>query len=203
MSISKRTIVPLAAVALFAAVWAGFAPSIARWLVTEKPIEKPDAIIVLSGGATVVERNLYAADLFRQGIAPRIVLTNDGERGGWDQNVQRNPSYYELARRELVTAGVPEAAITVLPEVVSGTREEAALIASRSNALGLSGVLLVTSPHHTRRALLTFEHAFGASVAVGIASPPAVDDRFWYLAARGWRDVAGEYVKLAVYWASF
>lgn len=184
-------------------VWVAVAPMLAGWLVIERPIEDPDSIVVLAGGAAIVERNRFAAELYRQGVAHRVLLTNDGLRGGWDAREQQNPDYSELARRELVAGGVPDSAITILPEVVTGTRDEALLISKISAEIGLRRILIVTSPHHTRRAFGAFESVGHPDLGVGIRSPPAVDDRFWYFSANGWRDVGCEYLKLAYYSASF
>ena len=52
-----------------------------------------DAIVVLSGSSTYVERAAWAAQLYREGRAPVIVLTNDGLISGWDHREDRNPYY--------------------------------------------------------------------------------------------------------------
>ncbi|HEY0077644.1 MAG TPA: YdcF family protein [Pyrinomonadaceae bacterium] len=174
----------------------------ACWLVVRAPPERADALLVLSGAADYRERAEWAARLFREGRAPKIVLTNDGLRGGWSSAEQRNPFFYERAREELLRAGVPEESIEVWPEVVSSTFEEARQARRLAEQRGTRSLLVVTSPFHTRRALWTLRRVFrGSNIAVGIDAPPeqAGACAKWWLGASGWRSVGGEYAKLAYY----
>ncbi len=191
-------------------IWIPFAYGLASFLIVEKPLEKADAIFVLAGAAAYVERNQKAAELYRQGVAPKIFLTDDGLRGGWNQKEQRNPYFVERARWELIAQGVPENAIETLPGTVAGTDEEAVLFAKIAAEKNLKSVLLVTSAYHTRRAFRTFEKAAsksGLSVELGVESPPPGEQTpkqfVWWLSRRGWRDVAGEYVKILYYWVYY
>lgn len=189
-------------------VWVVCAPLLATRLIVEKPLEKADAILVLGGSATYIERTHKAAELYKKGIAPRIFLTDDGERAGWSKKEQRNPPYFELAKRALAAQGVPEDAIKVLPGEVTGTDWEARVLSQEIETSGLKSVLLVTSAYHSRRALWTFEKFLaGKDVSIGLEHAPTGEQtpapRFWWLSPRGWQMVAGEYVKLAVYWAYY
>ena len=189
-------------------VWIALAPFLAKSLIVEKPLENPDAILVLGGSSTYVERTHKAAELFRQRSAPKIFLTDDGERSGWDRRERRNPSFVELARRELINQGVDESAIEILPGIVRGTQDEAVLTEKTLREKNLKRILLVTSPYHTRRALWTFEEVLRenpeAALEVGIASPALGQQSplpgYWWLSRRGWRYVAGEYLKFVYYW---
>ena len=187
--------------------WVCLAPSLAEHLIVEKPLEKADAILVLGGSSTYVERTHKAAELFKQGIAPKIFLTNDGEQGGWDRREQRNPYFVERARWELINQGVAESAIEILPGIVRGTQDEAVLLEKTLAEKPLKSLLIVTSPYHTRRAFSAFAsilHEKADAPEIGIVSPapgeqsppPAV----WWLSVRGWRFVAGEYLKFVYYW---
>lgn len=191
-------------------IWIFLAYGLAWFLIVEKPLEKADAIFVLAGSAAYVERNQKAAELYKQGVAPKIFLTNDGMRGGWNEKEQRNPYYIERARWELTAQGVPDNAIEILPGTVAGTDEEAALFAKIVAEKNLKSVLLVTSAYHTRRTLRTFEKAASKndlSVELGVESPPPGEQTpkpfVWWLSRRGWRDVAGEYVKILYYWVYY
>ena len=190
-----------------AAVWVALAPFLADGLVVEKPLEKADAILVLSGSAEYVDRTHEAADAFKAGIAPKIVLTNDGHQGGWIESERRNPYFVESAYIELVRQGVPSDAIEILPSIVRGTSDEADLIVSLSAEKKLNSILLVTSAYHSRRALWIFERAItktSASLIVGVLAPPEgyrYPTRLnWWMSIYGWRSVGSEYVKFAYYW---
>ena len=187
--------------------WLCLAPFLAERLIVEKPLEKADAIIVLAGAHTYVERTQKAAELFNKGTAPRVFLTDDGERAGWSAAEKRNPPFVELARSSLISQGVPAESIEILEPQVTGTIYEARVLAEKAKAENLRSVLLVTSAYHTRRALWTFEKYFAESnikTELGVAAPPPGNQTpppfVWWLSPRGWVLVAGEYVKFTVYW---
>ncbi|MDQ4120846.1 MAG: YdcF family protein [Acidobacteriota bacterium] len=188
-------------------IWFVFAWLAAENLIIEKPLEKSDAIFVLSGSSTFMERCDKAAELFRAGKSPKIFLTNDGQKGGWSRKDERNPFYWELAERQLTKQGIAPEAIEVLPETVEGTRDEAILLIKVAKERNLNSILLVTSGYHSRRTLWIFERAAvqqNANLEFGIESPPVGRQtpyaQIWWLTPRGWRDVAGEYLKFAYYW---
>jgi uncharacterized SAM-binding protein YcdF (DUF218 family) len=186
-------------------IWVFLAPFLARNLVVEKSLERADAILVLSGSSTYLERTQKAAEIFKTGVAPKIFLTDDGSRGGWDRTQQRNPFFAERAKWELMKEGVPEDAIEILPGIVEGTQDEAIVAEKTLRERNLRSILLVTSPYHTRRTLSTFETLLHKNaVEVGIVYPPpggqSPSPNYWWLSARGWRFVAGEYLKIAYYW---
>lgn len=202
----KRVIAALAFTGIFA-VWVATAPLLADALVTEKPIDKADAIVILSGAADYAQRAQGGAIAFRQGVAPRVLLTNDGERGGWDDTEKGNPYFIERIAAELIRQGVHAAAIEKLPGHVSGTGDEADLIVQTAAGRGYRNLLIVTSDFHSKRALWTFERSVaknGANLAVGLARAPSgaryPNRSDWWLSLRGWRSVAAEYVKFGYYW---
>lgn len=79
------------------AAWPLVAWGAARALVVEVDVVQPEAIVVLSGASDYAGRARAAARLFAAGRAPKIILTNDGEQGGWSSAEQRNPFFSELA----------------------------------------------------------------------------------------------------------
>lgn len=124
-----------------------------------------DLIVVLGSGAS--ERPVRAAELFLEGVAPRILVTGQGDS-----------HYY---RDILLRRGVPRAAIqleqasrstyenakyTVAMLRGAGQRSDAAAAnpapqtnASSVNTTPPARVILVTSWYHSRRTLKTFQHA--------------------------------------------
>lgn len=192
---------------VFITAWALLAWFLANNLIIEKRLQKAEAIFVLSGSAAYVERTHEAAAVFKQGIAPKIFLTNDGLQGGWNQKEERNPFFAERERWELIEQGVPQEAIEILPTIVAGTNDEANLLVKISRERQIKSLLLVTSAYHTRRALWTFERAACKNeslIEMGIVSPPAGLQTplpiSWWLTVQGWQIVGGEYVKLIYYW---
>ena len=202
----KRRLIKVGCVAIILiVVWALIAPSLANYLIVEKPLDHADAIIVLSGSAVYKERTRKAAELFKQGVAPRILITDDGSHAGWSRDERANLPFVELEKRDLIAGGVPPDSIKVLPEKVSGTDDEAKALAAEIAARPLASVLIVTSGHHTRRALRTFEKILaGTQTQIGIIGVPPGDQtpnpNYWWLSRRGWQMVAGDYVKSVVYY---
>jgi len=185
--------------------WWGCAWLLARLLIVVSPVDHPDAIIMLSGSSAYVERSRFAAALYRDGIAPRIILTNDGEQGSWSNVEQRNPFYVERAQNQLRREGVPTSSMIVLPQTVSSTHEEAQALRDYVDQQGLNAVLIVTSSYHSRRALSSFRRVFASSnCRLGIQPVPVSLERFgpgtWWLHLRGWNAVPKEYFKLIYYW---
>lgn len=185
--------------------WSLAAWGAARWLVVVRAdLPRADALAVLAGSSTYVERSRRAAELFREGRAPRILLTDDGQRGGWSAAQERNLLFVERASEELRRAGVPHEKIEVIPQTVSSTHEEAVRLREYALAHGLRSVLVVTSGYQSRRALWTMRRVFdGSGIAVGVhAVEPGLQApraATWWLSTLGWRLVPGEYLKLIYY----
>ena len=207
---SRRRQLARVAVALVIA-WPLVAWVAARSLVVRDELQPADVILVLSGASEYVERTRHAADLFKRGVAPKIILTNDNLRGGWNSEQQRNPYFIEREAEELRRAGVPAAQIEALPEPVASTYDEAVRLRAYAAEHKLGSVLIVTSAYHSRRALWTMRRVFRESgVRVSVApvatggtaqqTPPAAT---WWLSRRGWRSVAPEYPKIVYYWLRY
>jgi len=192
------------------AVWIFLAPLSAKMLIVEKPLARADAILVLAGSSTYLERTRRAAEIFKQGVAPRVLLTDDGMRAGWSQIEQRNTPFVELARRNLIENGVPAENIEIILPQVAGTIYEARVLRKKLAETGWRSILLVTSAYHTRRSLWTFERVLnkdGAAAEIGIEFAPPGEQTpsvfTWWLSSFGWYMVAGEYVKGVYYWVYY
>src|SRR5258707_12730264 len=122
----------------------------ARFLIVKADVKSPDAIVVLSGSSTYVERAAWAAQLYREGRAPLIVLTNDGLISGWDHLEARNPYYYELRTRRLAHQGVAADRIQLASGQALGTYEETLLVRDHSTGHHFKPVLIATSRYPYR-----------------------------------------------------
>lgn len=201
---SKRLICVLRIAVVFLAAWLPVAWLAARALIVNVRLERADAAVVLSGSSTYIERAQWAAMIFNQGRAQRIILTNDELRSGYSVAQDRNPFFVELAVDELRRLGVPANKVEVIAIPAMNTYDEAILLRDYSMQHDLQALSIVTSPYHTRRALRTFERAFrGSSTKLGVESPPpgfqSPSPGTWWLHPLGWKLVPGEYLKLIYY----
>lgn len=130
----------------------------ARWVRDDGPPAQQDAIVVLSAyiqpdsaiDAEGTERLLSAIELYRRGIAPRIVTSKVESHDG---GVYRN-SFIDQ-QRLLEMGGAATNWVEV--DSVGSTRDEAVRMAAVLMPQGIARVAVVTSPFHTRRACATFE----------------------------------------------
>ncbi|HMG74677.1 MAG TPA: YdcF family protein [Pyrinomonadaceae bacterium] len=204
----RRRRILLVVVLCLGVLWPMFAWVGAHLLIVKSDLPAADAIVVMSGSSTYLERADWAARLYREGRAPLVVLTNDSLIAGWDRKEERNPYFYELAARELQKRGVPESKIQVVSDIALGTYEESLGVRDYASAHQLKRLLVVTSAYHTRRTLWSLRHACeGSGIEIGIDSPPPgwqtpAPSRWWWR-RWGWKVVAGEYVKLIYYWMRY
>lgn len=180
----------------------------ARALIVRSDLVHADAILILAGSSTYLERSSRAAQLFHEGRAPKIILTNDNLQSGWSVDQMRNPLFVERAADELRRRGVPAEKIEVVPGAVTSTYEEAVGVRQYAAEHGLRSILIVTTAYQSRRALWTFRRVFqGRSVLVGMepvapgeqAPRPAI----WWYHRLGWELVPGEYSKMFYYWVHY
>lgn len=192
------------AAVLFLVFWPVLAWLGAEMLIKESKLDRADAIAVYSGAAAYVERVRRAAELYKQGVAPTVLLSNADGVAGWSKRDRRNPSFLELAMQELIKDGVPADRIEIVPGLVSNTYNETARFRDYSAERGFRTLLLVTSPYHSRRALWTARRSFsGTGITVGLETmKPGLQSphsTHWWLSSAGWDMVFLEWVKLVYY----
>jgi uncharacterized SAM-binding protein YcdF (DUF218 family) len=156
------------------AVW-----MLARPLEADAPPQRADAIVVFGGGVGesgqagggYQERVKQAVDLYRQGFAPRVVISSGFVFAFKEADVMRS-----LAAAN----GVPESAI-VLELEAANTRQNVMFTDAILEKNGWRRILLVSSPYHMRRALLTWKKA---APQIDVVPAPVPSSQF-YAHARG------------------
>jgi uncharacterized SAM-binding protein YcdF (DUF218 family) len=142
-------------------------PVLEDFLVVDRPLPHGDALVVMAGEEPI--RLPAAARLYKEGRAPKILLTNDGIFSAWSEEKQRNLYHVEWAEDNLLKMQVPENAIVKLSYSSSGSIHDA--LNTRKYVLdkGLKDIIIVTSDYHTRRSLWIFERVFrGYPVKIGV-----------------------------------
>jgi uncharacterized SAM-binding protein YcdF (DUF218 family)/glycosyltransferase involved in cell wall biosynthesis len=173
------------------------------WQVAEplrvaEPPRPADAIVVFAGGVGesgkagegYQERVKQAVDLHQAGFAPRIVFAS-----GYTFLFPEA----ELMKSLAVDQGVPASAIQ-LETHAANTRELAASAADLARREGWHTVLLVSSPYHMRRALLTWRKA---APELTVVPTPVPESRFYArgrrVTAQQIRGIVHEYAAILAY----
>lgn len=205
---SRRTRVGylLAGVGVVAAlVYVGSAPLLTaagHQLVHEDPVERVDAIIVLAPG---LDRVIEAAQLYRRGYTPLIVLTREPPVKSIEflRTVGvRVETGEDLRRRVLEELGVPASSIVVLEGIVTSTADEARALARWASDRSIRSVMVVTSPSHTGRSRLTFRHILRDRPIKVLVRPSTIETfhpEQWWRTRSNLRDGILEWQKLVYY----
>ncbi|HEX9666328.1 MAG TPA: YdcF family protein [Thermodesulfobacteriota bacterium] len=178
--------------------------SLGSYLITEDPLERADAIVVLAG--SVPDRVLEAVDIFKQGYAPFIILTKEEKSTGYDRLLNlglRIPEGHDLNKMIAVKLGVPSTSIFIIDERSDNTYSEMEVIYDFLKKRNLKSIILVTSKSHTTRATKIFS-LVNDETKIKIITRPSKYDTFepkkWWKVRRDWKQTIYEYQKLAHYY---
>ncbi len=173
------------------------------YLVRKDAQLKGDAVIILMG--SIADRVLEASDLFNAKMAKQMLIV---EEDMGPINLLRSRGAHLISnttqcKNVAVELGVPDSCISIIPGGANSTKMEAKLISQYlKQEKSIDTVLIVSSPAHTRRAGLIFEHYFrknGLDVVV-ITCPSkyaGYTGKAWYTKREEVQDVLFEYIKLA------
>jgi uncharacterized SAM-binding protein YcdF (DUF218 family) len=192
---------PMFVLALVGFAVAGFL-NLGRWLVREDPLEKADAIAVLSG--RMPDRALEAARIYKKGYAPEIWLTHSVEPGETLQKLSvRFIGEEEYDREILLHEGVSASAVRVLDPPIVNTADEMKTIAAALRATPHHSAILVTSLVHTRRTrkLWKFLSSPDGKAIVRGVSDDSFDPAHWWRNTGDALDVVREVLGLLNAWA--
>lgn len=180
----KKLLLVLGGIALLAAT---FIVAVSLYLPVNDPLQKADAIVVVSGGDTR-GRTLHGVELYQQGWAPTLIFSGAAK----DPHSASNAK----AMRAIAAArGVPASAIS-LDEYSRDTKENAeqtkAIVGTNKT------VILVTSDYHQRRVYAEFKKYYPQNTT--FINSPAKDKNWgrksWFLSPYGWWISLTEPVKL-------
>lgn len=176
--------------------------AVGAFLIVADAPQPSDAIVVLSG--SLPDRILEAVDLYKEGWAPRIILTREHPLPGLEELRRRGgelPEHHEQNQAIAAGLGVPPAAVHVIDRKAASTFGEAQALMAELRAQQVHRVLLVTSNAHARRARLIFRELAGGDPEVLIRPSrhdPFSASNWWH--GRGYtRRVVIEYGKLLTY----
>ena len=166
-------------ISLFASLILIFVAFAGYWLKTDNKPVRADAIIVLGGEPL---RAFYAADLYRIGYADQVYVS----RPRVSRTIQMLeeigvpfPHEEELYRQILEKKGVPERNIHIFGKSSMSTKEEAEVLHSLFSGPKCQ-LLVVTSPHHVRRAEMIFNDIMEDCQMMVTATPyDSFKEKWW------------------------
>jgi uncharacterized SAM-binding protein YcdF (DUF218 family) len=152
---------------------------VGRWLVVVDPLQKAQAIVVLSGRMPM--RALGAADLYRGGWAPQVWLTKSAEPSRTLARLDIPFEGEEFYNAEVLEhQGVPPVAIHTLANPIVNTADEIAEIAASLPGDGTGVVIIVTSKVHTRRVRALWRRlGRGRAIVRAADNDPFEPERWW------------------------
>lgn len=178
--------------------------SIGDYLITQIPLEKADAILVLGG--SVPDRIFEGVNIYKEGYAPIIILTKGPKPEGYDEMLRLGISVPEGHDLNLIVAeklGVPESSMIIIDKRADSTYSELQTVYKDFlKKEGLKSVILVTSKSHTTRATRIFKHVTNGEIKV-ITRPSrydSFDPKNWWKVRRDLGLTIFEYQKLIHYY---
>ena len=159
------------------------------WVVDEAPV-KADAIVVLAGDSADAKRVRRAVELYQQGWAPRILLSEPFQRPFLTEGV----FMFEDAKG----FGAPESALHLVASEADSTQEEKDVILDYAVEHNLHRLLVVTSDYHTRRAFAIYSAAAkkrGLELRMISAPHLLMDRRRWWKNRAALKAMSFEFLK--------
>ena len=179
------------------------AMNLGNFLYEDDPLQHADAIVVLA--ATIVARPLEAADLYKRGYAPVIVVTREEPEPGVTQLRQRGivvPLKADLTRDVFLKLGIPPDAIIIPDRIHSNTAQEAQTFRALAMQHGWRRLIVVTSAYHTRRAGFAVRRELngtGIDVEMHASRYEPLHPGQWWTGREDVRQVLDETAKFAAY----
>jgi len=153
-----------------------------------------NAIYVLGGaGDSLRRRFARAAELYKQGLAKKILIKHEDMLMGYNPSSGRNLSHNEWATGKLTGFGVKEEDIevVVVEGVLLGTFLEAKTLLNVVSRRGYGSLILVSSDYHTARVWYIFSKLLRRQ-NMNLYIYPAKDDPTTY-------GLLQEFIKFACY----
>jgi uncharacterized SAM-binding protein YcdF (DUF218 family) len=196
----RRSMMLAVLAALIVCIWLGREPLLrgtaSLWIVSD-PLTRADAIVVLGGDSQ--ERPLRAAELYRRGLADKVLLSQTAEVE--QVAVGAAPSDAELNRTALLKLGVPPGAIENFGTANTNTMEEAVAVKEWAKRNAASVFLVPAEIFSARRVRWTFDRVLSGSAVTIVPSfePPGYTRSEWWKKEEGVIAFQNELLKYLYY----
>ncbi len=169
-----------------------------RYLITEDPLDKADAIVVLS-------EPMEAAELYRAGWAPRVILSDSQKPAGYYELAARGlrlPSGLEGRERVVEFLGVDRGAVDRIEQDFGSTLELACGVVRHARSRRYRTLIVVTDQFHTTEAakVLALLSDGDPRTIVRPSRYTIVRDGRWWRSRAAARDLLFKYEDLLDYW---
>ncbi len=171
---------------------------VGHWWVVNDTIQKGDAVVVLGGGTEW--RPFAAADVYREGLAPLVLLPNTGASPA-EQIGAKLPDI-TIEQSILNKLGVPSDHIATYAERVQSCYEEAVALRDWAMAHQVKTVIIPTDTFNSRRVKWIFEKQLkdsGITVLVRAVNPPSYNLENWWQQEDGVVSFIMEIIKFTYY----
>jgi uncharacterized SAM-binding protein YcdF (DUF218 family) len=173
---------------------------LARLWIVDDPLTKADAIVVLGGG--LQSRPFVAAELYRQGLAPKVVVMNIEHNN--TEGLGLTQSETSLLKEVLIKRGVPEEALVFIGNEVSSTYEEVLALRDWAQTTKVRRLIVPTEPFHTRRVKWLFTKILNKDISptevlVTSTKPVSSASTNWWQTEKGLIEFQNEVVKFLYY----
>jgi uncharacterized SAM-binding protein YcdF (DUF218 family) len=163
-------------------------------------LTKADAIVVLGGGLQT--RPFVAAKLYRDGLAPKVVVMNIEARN--TEEIGLTQPETSILKQILIKRCVPEQALVFIGNGVSSTYEESLVLRDWVESSKARRLIVPTEPFHTRRVNWLFEKMLNqgpdpVEVLVTSTKPVSSASDNWWKSERSLIEFQNEVVKCFYY----
>jgi uncharacterized SAM-binding protein YcdF (DUF218 family) len=167
------------------------------WIISDS-VEPSDAVAILGGG--LEQRPFAAADYYRRGLVPKVLLASS--RTSPSVKLGVSPSDLALNRAVLTKLGVPETAIETFGNELSSTFEESIALREWVERNRAMRIIVPTEVFSSRRVRWMLERALagtGAQVRVPALESYEYRRDEWWRKEQGLIAFQNEFVKYAYY----
>ncbi len=172
--------------------------TIGNFLIIQDSLQPADVIHVISGPDY---RTFYAIQLYKQGYGKYLFFT-----GGWCAEIQG--VHADRGTQLSIEQDIPAGAIASDPYPVTSTYQEAERLKiwiDQTHTI-VHSVIIVSDPHHMRRARWAYQQVLGKNVKLIMAPVPFDQTPFhqrWWIDDTSRSMVREEYVKMVYYYARY
>ncbi|HUU29457.1 MAG TPA: YdcF family protein [archaeon] len=173
---------------------------IGTYLVLDEPPIHSDAIVAVSGEES---RRIWALNLYKQGVSSLLIFNLSDTTFVFGRAIDSRSSVLEMAAEY----GVPADSIILNSDILS-TWDDALATRATVERLGLSSLLVVSSPFNMRRVALTYRHLLkDLPVRMRFCSVPLEKEKLsldaWWTRERELQLVNNEYIKIVFYYFKY